>query len=195
MSIFDDLNAEYKTWRDTWNDERIASARFPGQFVEGLKSYIEAPDTFEEDLGSGERKKRLPYIRALKILDRDDGTYDTEEANFHELVTRRDDGYYGFAVSVALEIASNTWPKQYFAVPVYFFFGADRNTAKLKIADSHDGEHNYDTTDNSKNIPAYEYVVRLIRNILRTKPSDIIDNKRPIGFAFPNTKNDEPKKE
>lgn len=183
MSIFDDLNAEFKTWRDSYFEDERASVRFAHQFTNGLKSYIGAPNAFKRDMPR-DTTETAPYVKVCKLIDNGDGTYNAEDTdNFYDIIQKRSDGYWGFAISVALETGANTYPKQYFSFPIHFII--DDNVARLKITSRPDGELTYDLNDDTKNAAAYNFVVKLVRETLKTKPSDLVHKKTPMGFIVP----------
>jgi hypothetical protein len=39
--------------------------------------------------------------------------------------------------------------------------------------------------DDTKNAAAYNFVVKLVRETLKTKPSDLVHKKTPMGFIVP----------
>lgn len=183
MSIFDDLNAEFKTWRDRYFEDERASVRFAHQFANGLKSYIGAPNVFKRDM-SRDTTETAPYVKVCKLVDNGDGTYSAEDTdNFYDIIQKRGDGYWGFAISVALETGANTYQKQYFSFQIHFII--DDNVARLKITSRPDGELTYDLNDDTKNAAAYNFVVKLVRETLKTKPSDLVHKKTPMGFIVP----------
>jgi len=181
MSIFDDLNAEFKAWRDNYFDDQRASVRFTVQFAKGLQNYILAPESFRS-IGTTQK----PYIKTAKLVDKGDGEYEAVEPdNIFDTIQRGQGGDWNFAVQVALEIASNAYPKQYFGIPIHFII--DNGFAKLKITNRPDGELTYDLNDDTKNTAAYNFVAKLLQEIFRTKPSDMAQQKSPMGFIVPSS--------
>ena len=86
MSIFDDLNAEFKTWRDSYFEDQRASVRLVYQFANGLKNYIGAPDSFKKDVSS-ESIVIAPYLKACKLIYNGDNTYNSADTdNIYDII-------------------------------------------------------------------------------------------------------------
>jgi hypothetical protein len=101
------------------------------------------------------------------------------------LIQRDEDGYWSFAICITLEVAANAFPKQSFAIPIFFII--DDGSARLRITKMHEGEFAYSLVDDRKNSAAYDFIVELLRENFKTKPADQVSTKTPIGFTYPSS--------
>jgi hypothetical protein len=187
MSIFDDLSIEYKAWRTRYIEEERTSIMFAHRFANGFKTHIGAPDFFKEPDDEGGAPK--PYVKAMKLIDRGDDTHEPLEPDgIFDVIHRGQDGYWWFAIRVALEIAPRTWPKQGFCIPIHFIIGDD-GLCKMRITNQVGGEFDFDISNVANYAKAYKFIVSLLLDILHAKPSDQVQEKQPIGFLFPSAPN------
>jgi hypothetical protein len=185
MSTFDVLCSEFKVWRQRYIDDHHASMNFALQFVKKLQNYIGAPDSYKQ-LSFSETTATNKYVEAKKIIFQDEYTYKTATPDsILDLIQRDEDGYWSFAVCITLEVAPNAFPKQSFAIPVFFII--DDGSAKLRITKMHDGEFAYSLGDDTKNSAAYDFIVELLRENFKRKPADQVSTKTPIGFTYPSS--------
>jgi hypothetical protein len=90
MSIFQSLNEEYSKWRERNRTDEVNSRLFVKRFVEGFRSFIEAPEGYKSPL---KKENYETYVTALKLTDIDDEFYKLEEpANEADLICREVDG-------------------------------------------------------------------------------------------------------
>ncbi|MEJ0096375.1 MAG: hypothetical protein WDN46_24110 [Methylocella sp.] len=182
MSLFDDLNAAFKTWRDAYFEERRSAASFSSKFAKGLQTYIGAPDTFPRWFQDPIQQR---YVKTAALVEKQGGQYEAvEKTNPFELVQKEQDGYWSFAIQVALEVDANTYPKQYFGIPIHFIIDAEY--ARMRITSRSEGEFNFHLTDEAKNSVVYDFVVKLLLDIFKVNAPAKLLKKSPFGFLeFP----------
>ncbi|MGP0009015.1 MAG: hypothetical protein ACLPIG_09960 [Methylocella sp.] len=184
MSIFDDLNTEYISWRTRCQEDWQTSQTFAHTFAEGFRNYIDAPRSFGP-LPGGDGKP-TPYVAAMKLIHGDDDTNELVEPDHpFDVIQRREDGFWSYGIRVFLEIQPRAFPKQSFGIPVDFII--DDGHCKMRITHLPDGEFDFDISTVADYTKAYDFIVSLLVNALRAKPSDQVQEKRQIGFVFPST--------
>lgn len=174
MTIYDDLRPLYKDWSDVGSEYWFGSSRFAQRFAMGLREYLGAPEWFDED---GEKR---PYVEACKVTEDENGEPHFESANFHDVMSEGSDrsSSLSFGIKVVLERAANTFPKGSFGFSIGMV-PRGNSTCVLRISGQ---EFSIDMSSDQTRTPVYEYLLKVIREFLATKPWDA-NTKRPIGFV------------
>jgi hypothetical protein len=179
MSIFDDLSKQYDAWRARYFDDWNNSVGLARHFANGFKTHISAPDSFvtEPSLSQpSEKGKSKPYVKAMKLKDHGDDTFElVEPVDLLDVIHRGEDGYWRYGISVTLESCPTTWPKQAFGIPIHFII--DDGICTMRITNRPEGDFKFAISD------AANYA--LLCEILRAKPSDQVKEKPQIGFVLP----------
>jgi hypothetical protein len=172
MTIYDDLRQQYDKWSKESRDYWFNSGQYASRFARGFREYLAAPEYFK---GEATRHR---YVDACKVIeDESTGELNLKPADFHDILTRGEDGYLTFGVSVVLEKAPDTFPK------ASFWFSIDMLPRDGKCTMKITGEpFELDMSDDQTRTPAYEHMVKVLREWLASKPWDV-DRKNPIGFV------------
>lgn len=185
MSIFDELCEEFNSWHTRYLVDERESMMFAYGFANGLKAYIGAPESYKAfSLEPSEKRIVKYYVSPKKLIDHGDDTYTLDDPdNMSDLISRGQDGYWQYGISITLEIASNTWPKQPFGIPINFII--DDKICKMRITREPDGEFQFNISNADNYAQAYDFIVKLLFHVLRSKPSDQVQEKHRIGFGIP----------
>jgi hypothetical protein len=172
MAIYDELRQEYDQWSKDTRAYWFDSGRYALQFAAGFREYLGAPEFYNDHEG------QHPYVELCKVVDgpsTDESKF--EPTNFHDALTRGEDGLLTFGVSIIIEKAQNTFPKASFGFSIGMLPRDGQCTVKIA------GERfELDMTNEQARIPAYKHMLKVLRQWLASKPWDA-NRKNPIGFV------------
>lgn len=104
MDKYQDLRKAFARYEAEKTDFISQNLRLAEMFIDGLKSYLGLPDTYDHP----ESKKTLRYLRLYRLGE--DGQ-NGEVEKIEEAVRHRNDGTFIFAFGVTLEQAPDKFPK------------------------------------------------------------------------------------
>jgi hypothetical protein len=171
-TTFDELCELYTEWRDRISNYKYDSAKLVWHLAKEFRHYISAPETIDE---FGKR-----YTYALKVNRDAEGEIHYDEPEYSTDVLNLDeDGYWSSAIVVVLD---DVYAKTDFKFEIRFVLRGRQ--CELHIGKEKDGkfEFNVDAAESRK--PAYEYMVRLLKETFKREPWSI-PSKAPIGFRQP----------
>lgn len=175
MSIFSDLQQNYKNWSDAHWRYRVDSARFMQQLCNDLTTYIGAPSSYIDRDRSNRR-----YVYPVKVTKEENGEFSFPEFNHQfDVIDHEEDGRWISGIHVTMDSATNAFPKSGYVFVVYF--SLDGKQCNLSI---HDKSFRFDTSDGEEAKLLYNYIVSTMQKAFDRKPWETVEKQR-MGFTPP----------
>lgn len=179
MTIFEDLGREFDGWRTRYFDNMRTVEQFVNEFVTDYRSYIGAPATYDDPSDS---EIKRPYIQLMRAVEQDDRSYRSESIpGGRNYLPQNSEGQYCVLLYTTLEIDHKTYPKQSFSVLLKI--EANGNDINIIIAHGESRTFRLDATDRNSFKPAFDYIVNIMFELLKTPPNEMFRRKKSFGFT------------
>jgi hypothetical protein len=182
MSTFEELRELAKQWNTANDDYNAKALSFARQFAIEFSRHIGAPEQCFDQVAM------KPCVAVTRRQEAHGGSISYPEiASIGETLDWDDNGYWIFGLLLRIDPASNASSKRTFTItssnttftfPLRFFLRED--TCELKI--DPDGVFEVATTRPESWTPAHEYMTDLLKKLFLSKPWELYEQKRAIGF-------------
>ena len=176
-SIFEELQTAYRASQETYREYARNSLAAAQQLAHDFREYVGAPETYTDP----EDETRRPYVRLLSFQMPDGVPVAVQPEAHADLLTREADGFWRFAMALALDRDAESFPKQQLA----FFLRSKLHEGVCHVQLLDDGLQDFRIViaRDSEKHALFDHMVAMVNRLLSAKPWEGIE-KLPIGFEL-----------
>ena len=177
MSIFEQLQIAYRASQEAYREYARASLLAAHELAHQFREYIGAPETYTDP----EDETRRPYVRLLSFQMPEGMPVAAQPDSQADLLTREDDGFWRFAMSLTLDRDIESFPKQQLAF--FLRLKIHAGTWHVQLLDNGYQEFIIAAAPQSDKHALFDHMVEMVNRLLSAKPWEGVE-KLPIGFEL-----------
>jgi hypothetical protein len=176
-SIFEELRVAYRASQETYREYARDSLVAAQQLAHGFREYIGAPETYTDP----DDETKRPYVRLLSFQIQEGLPVAAQPEAHSDILTREDDGFWRFAISLSIDRDADTFPKQQLA----FFLRLKLHGGIRHVQLLDDGFQDFRVpgTGETDEHALFDHMVGMVNRVLSAKPWEGVE-KLPIGFEL-----------
>jgi hypothetical protein len=178
MSIFDELQAAYRASQDRYREYVANSLLVAHALAHEFQTYLGTPETYT-DLDD---ETRRPYVRLLSFQLPDGVPAAVPPETSADILSREEDGFWRFVISLTLDRDAASFPKQSLAFFIRLKIHGD--VWHVQLLDDGYQDFRIAGTGDPKLRGLFERMVEMVERLLAAKPWEGVE-RLPIGFELP----------